>query len=500
MTPPTGAGYYRRIMNDWKYLDTGKDIFNNGSHAIVIGGSMAGLLAARVLVDHFDRVTLIERDRFPESAESRKGVPQGRHAHVLLAKGQEIISQLFPDIVSTLRENGATPFDLASDTHWHHFGGFKDRTPSGVIGISMSRPLLETIIRRRVLNLKNLTAIEECGVEGLVATDNRARITGVKIRRRAAGAACETLTADLIVDATGRGSQSPKWLEGFGYPRPQESAIKIDVGYTSRSYRRKPGDLPGAKVVYALPTPPHEKRFGGLLPIEGNRWLVMLGGWLGDHAPADEQGYLEFARSLPAPDIYHFLRQAEPLTDFATHRFPSNLRRHYEKMARWPDGYLVVGDAMCSFNPVYAQGMTVSALYALTLDTCLKELRRGGFRGLPRRYFRKVVKVIDAPWALTTGEDFRYREVAGAKPAGIDLVNWFVAKAHKAATRNPDVNRAFLHVMNMLRPPTTLFRPSVMLQVIKANLTGQPRIEQAPIAPIIVEKTFNQASKNGNGQ
>lgn len=447
-------------------FDTQKLSPSNGSQAIVMGGSMAGLLAARALTDHFDRVTLIGRDRFPEGAQSRKGVPQGRHVHVLLAKGQEIVAQLFPDIIPALRASGAIAFDQAADTRWHHFGGFKDQRPSGVAGLSMSRPLLESEIRRRVLSLKNLTTIEECDVEGLVAPDDRARITGVGIQRRTAGAARETLTADLIVDATGRGSQSPKWLEALGYKRPEESVIKIEVGYTSRTYRRKPGDLPGAKAIYALPHPPHERRMGGLFPIEGDRWLVTLGGWLGDHAPADEQGFLEFARSLPDPDIAHFLRQAEPLTDFVVHKFPSNLRRHYEKMARWPEGYLVVGDAMCSFNPIYGQGMTVSALAALTLDACLKEWR-GDLSGLPQRYFRKVAKVIDVPWALAAGEDFRYREVAGARPVGIELVNWYVAQAHRAATRDGAVNRAFLQVMNMLEPPTLLFRPGIVLRVLR---------------------------------
>ena len=346
------------------------------SHAIVMGGSIAGLLAARVLTDHFDRVTIVERDRFPESDQSRKGVPQGRHVHVLLAKGQEIISQLFPGIVSALHEKGSIPFDPAADMRWHHFGGFKDRRASGIAALSMSRPLLESEIRRRVLGLKNLTAIEGCDVEAPVASDDRARITGIGIHHRS-GRTRETLHADLIVDATGRGSQSPRWLESLGYTRPQESTIKVDVGYTSRTYRRNPGDLTGAKVVYALPTPPRERRMGGLFPIEGDRWLVTLGGWLGDHAPDDERGFLDFARSLPDPEICNFLTRSVPLTHFVVHKFPSNLRRHYETVPRWPEGYLVVGDAMCSFNPIYGQGMTVSALDALTLDACLKERRSG---------------------------------------------------------------------------------------------------------------------------
>jgi 2-polyprenyl-6-methoxyphenol hydroxylase-like FAD-dependent oxidoreductase len=446
------------------------------SYAIVMGGSIAGLLAARVLTDHFDHVTIVERDRFPESDQSRKGVPQGRHVHVLLAKGQEIISQLFPDIVPALHEKGAIAFDPAADMRWHHFGGFKDRRASGIAALSMSRPLLESEIRRRVLSLKNLTLIEGCDVEAPVASDDRARITGIGIHHRS-GRTRETLQADLIVDATGRGAVSLGWLEELGYGRPQESIIKVEVGYTSRTYRRNPGDLTGAKVVYALPTPPRERRMGGLFPIEGDRWLITLGGWLGDHAPADAQGFLQFARSLPDPTIYSFLTRAEPLTDFVVHKFPSNLRRHYEKMERWPEGYLVVGDAMCSFNPIYGQGMTVSALDALTLDACLKE--RAGARGLARRFLREAAKVIDVPWSLVAGEDFRYCEVEGTRPAGTRLINWYVGKVHRAATHNPAVNRAFLNVMNMLEPPTALFKPNIVLNVFSESLAAQPATEQS---------------------
>jgi 2-polyprenyl-6-methoxyphenol hydroxylase-like FAD-dependent oxidoreductase len=226
---------------------------------------------------------------------------------------------------------------------------------------------------------------------------------------------------------------------------------------------------------------------GGVFTVENDRALVTLGGWLGDHAPADEAGFLEFARSLPDPAIYNFLRQAEPLTDFAVHKFPSNLRRHYETMKHWPEGYLVAGDAMCSFNPIYGQGMTVSALAAQTLDECLKEHQRGGWLGLSQRYFRKVAKLIDVPWALAAGEDFRYPEVEGEKRTGIDLINWYVAKVHQAATRSSAVNHAFLQVMNLLEPPAILFKPSVVLNVIKANLAGLLTAAPTPVRLIRID-------------
>ena len=444
-----------------------------GAHAIVLGASMAGLLAARVLSDHFECVTLIERDRLPDGPDNRKGVPQGRHTHGLLAKGQSILSQLFPDLVPALIESGAVTGELAADAKWYHFGGYKIRFHSGLFGVTMSRAFLEYHVRQRVLALKNIRLIQDCDVKGLIATDLNARIVGVKFQQRAAGSIEEALTADLVVDATGRGSASPKWLESLGYPRPEETAIKIDVGYTSRIYRRAPGDVKGAQFLLTYPTPPREKRMGVMFPIEGDRWSMLLGGWHGDHAPTDEQGFLTFARSLPTPDIYNVIKRAEPLSDVFVHKFPSNLRRRYEKMARVPEGYIVLGDALCSVNPVYGQGMTISALDAITLDQSLKDQRqqRGDLRGLSRRFFKDVSKVIDMPWMLTAGEDFRYPETTGPKAPGTDLINAYVAKVHAAVQRDPVVYYAFIEVMNLIQPPTLMFNPKIAWRVLRAART-----------------------------
>lgn len=368
----------------------------HASHAVVVGGSMAGLLAARVLTDHFAKVTLIERDRFPDSVENRRGVPQGPHAHGLLAEGKKIMSRLFPDLAATLIEGGSVMVDLGAEMRWHHFGGYKVQFQSGLVGLSQSRPFLEWHVRRRVLALENLECLLECDARELVASSDHTRITGVKIQRRSTRGD-ERLDAHLVVDAMGRGSPSPKWIEWLGYPKPEETVIKIGVGYASRIYRRRPGDLQGDKLLIAFPTPPRETRMGALFPIEGDRWLLTLGGWVGDHPPADEEGFLEFARSLPAPDIYDFITRAEPLTGIVPYKFPSNLRRRYEDMVRLPEGYIVLGDALCSLNPIYAQGMTVSALEAAMLDQCLREQwrRRGDLIGFPRRFFRRVAKVVD---------------------------------------------------------------------------------------------------------
>lgn len=447
----------------------------SGMHAVVMGGSIAGLLAARVLTDHFDKVTLIERDRFPDGAEARKGVPQGRHTHGLLTKGQSILSQLFPDLVSALIEGGATTVEAGADLRWHHFGGYKTHFQSDLYGLSMSRSFLDWHIRQRVLALNNLECIQECDIKELVASSDHTRVTGVKIQRRTGGDGEQVLTADLVVDATGRGSQVPRWIESLGYARPEETIIKVDVGYATRVYRRKPGDVSGAKLLLVYPTPPREKRMGVLFPIEGDRWTTTLAGWLGDHAPTDEQGFMEYARSLPAPDIYNVIKHLEPLTDIVIYKYPANLRRRYEKMARFPEGLIVLGDALCSFNPIYGQGMTASALDAATLDECLKEQRgkRGDLLGFSRRFFKKASKVIDVPWMFAAGADLYYPEAEGVKAPGTDFLNGYVAKIHQAVTRDPVVSLAFARVMNLMDPPTSLFSPRIVMRVLMGGLNGQ---------------------------
>ena len=450
--------------------------------AIVIGSSMAGLLAARILADHFARVTIVERDTLPEGTEPRKGVPQGKHAHGLLSGGQRVLEKLFPGLVDDLVAEGATTVDVIADARWHQPGGYRPRFASGLMGISMSRPLLEGGIRRRVLALPNVELIDGCDVSGLIANPGRERVTGITLRRRGAGAHDETLAAELVVDAGGRGSRAPSWLEELGYERPEEEKITIGVGYTTRLYRRRPGDLPDGKLVVGQPTPPHETRIGVLLPIEGDLWIATLCGWLGDHAPTDDEGFLDFARSLPAPDIYDVIKQAEPVGGYMVHKFPANLRRRYERLSRVPEGYVVVGDALCSFNPVYGQGMTTAALGVMELAGCLDEAR-AGLRDLPRRFYRRAAKVIDTPWQMAAGADFAYPSVTGKKAPGTDLMNRYIGLVIRAATQDQLVCRTLVEVTHLLAPPSALFAPRVVLGTLRAALR-RPRREKVllPVA------------------
>lgn len=453
----------------------------DGSHAIILGASMAGLLTARVLSDHFDRVTLVERDAVHPEPESRKGQPQTRHLHGLLAAGLDIMTRYYPDLPDALVAGGALVQDMAEMMQWYTYGGYRQRFTLGRKAAVMSRPFLESLIRQRTRARPNITLTDNCAVKELTTTADHARVTGVLVEQRGGETSDRTLIADLVVDCTGRGSRTPQWLTELGFDAPAESEVKVNVGYATRLYHRDPADPRSKEWILLTPEAPKETRFGGMFPIEGERWIVSLGGWMGDHAPTDESGFLEYARNLPAPDIYNLMNRSEPLSDIIPHKFSSSLRRHYEKLARFPESYLALGDAIGSFNPTYGQGMTSAAMQAAALDQLLTE-RGDNLAGLAPAFFKRAARIVDIPWQLAVGEDFRFPETTGPKPAGTDFINRYVAQVHRATRFDAEVCRAFLYVMNLLKPPSSLMTPGMMLRVWQAN-RSRPRQGQAA-APV----------------
>ena len=437
----------------------------SGREAIVVGASMGGLLAARVLADHYERVTLLERDIFPPPGENRKGVPQGKHAHALLVRGLDIIEGYFPGLTAKLAAQGASCGDVSQNVRWFNHGGYHLPCVSGFNGLAVTRPTLEAEVRARLLALPNVRTVEGCDVLGLLATPDSGRVIGVHLLRRRAGSAGETMAADLVVDASGRGSRSPAWLEALGYDRPEEEVVRVDLAYSSCQYRRRPDHIPGINAIVVAATPPN-RRSGVLVAQEGNRWMVSVGGYLGHHPPTDQQGLIEYIRGLPVPEIYEVIKDAEPLCDPIPYKIPSNLRRRYEKLSRFPEGYLVVGDALCSFNPIYAQGMTVAALESVALAGCLAQ----GGENLARRFFKQASQVIDIPWSTAVGNDLRFPEVEGTRSRLSRFINWYVDRLHIAAGRDPVVSVAFLKMVNMLEPPPSLLHPRLVWRVVRGNL------------------------------
>lgn len=438
-------------------------------HAVVLGGSMAGLMAVRVLSDHFAHVTLVERDPLPDENRPRKGVPQGRHVHGLLATGLTLLDDYFPGLRGALTSDGATIGDMAERFRWFQNGAYKVRFNSGMEGAFMSRPLLEQHVRRRVRALPNVTMRDATDVESLRWNANRTRVTGVVLRMGASDAPFP-VEADLVIDATGRGSRTPAWLEQAGFERAPERTVRIDIGYATRLYRRCPDDLADADAIMISPTPPANRRIGVLFPLEGDRWICMLGGWHGDHAPTDTDGYLRFAADLGAPDIHRIIEHAEPISDISTHRFPASLRRYYERVRRFPEGLLIIGDAVSSFNPTYGQGMTSAVLQAAALDRRLRGRGSRSLDGLWRLYFRDVARVVSIPWDVVSGEDFRFRETTGARPPLVHLINRYVGQVQKASATDPVVFAAFLQVMNLQKAPPSVFAPRVVWRVVRAGI------------------------------
>ena len=449
----------------------------SGSHAVVVGGSMAGLMAARILSEHFERVTIVERDRFPEGAENRKGAPHARHAHALLPRGFMIMARLFPGIAEELVSDGAITSDVPAESLRYQSGGYRVRFAIGRKSLLMSRPFLEMHIRRRVRALANVVVLDEHAVTGLRSGEDGKRISGVAVKGRAPSASERRLDADLVVDASGRGSRAAAWLSEMGYERPEEERIEIGVGYTTRIYRSRPDDLSGVKFVIIEPTPGRERSIGAMFRMEGDRWIVTLGGWLGECAPTDEAGFVEFAKNLPAPDIHEVIKDAEPIGEAVRYNFPANLRRRYERLRRLPEGYLVTGDALCSFNPIYGQGMSVAALEAETLEACLA----GGLEDLPRRFYGRVSKVVDTPWKLAARADFTHPGVEGNKALSTGIVNWYVGHVRRAISRDEEVCRVFTMVTGLLAPPSALFRPRIALRVFRQMLVRDAQSTTPPV-------------------
>lgn len=440
-------------------------------HAVVMGASIAGLLAARVLSEHFEMVTLIDRDELPEGTAHRRGVPQDQHLHVLLVKGEQILTQLFPDMVQDLQQLGVSRLDLPGDVYWFQGGGYKRREPSGVSILCLSRPCIEGYIRQRVRRITNVVCRSGVEIRSLTSNLDNTCVTGIQIQKRGS-AQLTSLTADLVVDATGRRSQSPHWLNALGYSPPTTSVVPVDVSYTTRIYQHDATLLPDAKGIFTLPAAPQGKRSGGLFPVEGDRWIVTLIGWLGDCAPTDTAGFLDYAQSLPNSDIYTVIRQAQPLTESVVHKFPANRRHHYERLTHFPQGYIVLGDALCSPNPIYGQGMTMSALAAQALDRCLQTTPSAS-PYFAQRFFRAAARAIDNPWRLSVSEDFRFPGVTGPKPFGTNLINRYISQLHRTTVWDAQSTRAFFAVLTLTQAPLTLCHPQILWRVFWTGLNRQ---------------------------
>ncbi|HEX6314705.1 MAG TPA: hypothetical protein VFZ73_07595 [Gemmatimonadaceae bacterium] len=438
------------------------------NRAVVLGGSMAGLLAARALAEAYTEVVLLDRDDLEAASGHRRGVPQARHIHALLARGQQVLEELFPGLTAELAARGVPVGDMLGDVRQCFSGQRLQRMATGLAAVSASRPCLESAVRARVRALPGVVFTPPCDVLGLVSSPDRRRVTGVRLLRRKDGSAEEALDTDLVVDAMGRGSRTPVWLEALGYERPAEERVMTDVSYATRRYRLATDALSGDLACIQGPTPAHP-RGGALARLEAGQWILTLMGLLGDHPPTGSEGFLSFARSLRYPDIHEAIRDAEPLDEAVAYRFPASVRRRYERLARFPDGLVALGDSVCSFNPIYGQGMTVAALQALALRHHLERHPTPQ----PRRFLRELARVLDVPWDMAAGADLVFPGVTGRRTRKLRLASAYIARVHAAAARDPQLAAAFVRVSGLVDPPDALLRPRVAVRVLRHSVRAR---------------------------
>jgi 2-polyprenyl-6-methoxyphenol hydroxylase-like FAD-dependent oxidoreductase len=348
-----------------------------------------------------------------------------------------------------------------------------------------SRPLLEAAVRERVRARANVEVLDGCAFVGLVVNAARDRVTAVRVVRHGATAE-QVLTADLVVDATGRGSTTPTRLAEIGYDRPAQDEVVIDLRYASRLIRLEPGAVPEQLTLIG---PTAERPRGmGLFACENDTWLFTVSGYAGHHPAANYQSMVDFATQFAPPHMVAALRHAERLADVSTFRFRANLRRRYDRMRHFPHGLLVVGDAMCSFNPIYGQGMSVAAKQAIALRACL----RRGDRHLARRFFRSAAKPIDTAWRMAIGSDLTLPQVQGPRRLTVRLINAYIHRLLVAAEHDPIIATRFLRVSTFLDKPPRLMTPPIIARVISGNRrvhrptpTTQPEITRVPTTTLL---------------
>jgi 2-polyprenyl-6-methoxyphenol hydroxylase-like FAD-dependent oxidoreductase len=437
-----------------------------GRQAVVVGAGMGGLSAARVLADFFEHVVVLERDTLPLDASHRIGIPQGRHAHALLAGGQQALADLFPGFEQDLAGAGAVPVAPGLDLRFER-PGF-DPPPTRDLGLvvrAMSRPLIELTVRQRVKQYTNILIREHCRVQSLVATPDGGTVSALRFENNEGRS--ETLSADLIVDASGRGNLVNGILETVGRPHPEETAIGVDITYTTAVFA-VPDDAPTDWKAVATHDPPTK---GGLaavmLPLERDRWIVTLVGRHGEKPPGDHDGFLDYAQRLRTPTIYNTIKKAEQLGEVARFGFPASFRRHFDRLAEFPRGLLPFGDSICRFNPVYGQGMSVAAQEARLLHELLERhtAELDPLAGLARVFFAESASLIETPWALAATPDLAHPKTVGQRPEDLQQSLDFTEALFRLAAEDPAVHKLLFEVVHLLKPRSVLSDPDLVERV-----------------------------------
>ncbi len=451
-----------------------------GKLAVVIGGSIAGLMAARVAAEHFEEVTVIERDALPATPAPRRAVPQGAHAHSLLLAGEQILSRLYPGFTTSLRAAGAVPvragrdvlYQLPAGPAYSPGGSMRQPRDLGFDVYSASRELIEHCVRSHTQQIPRVR-FEMAAVTGL----SRQRRDRIALRCQRGDSTC-TVAADLVVDASGRGTQSTRWLQEAGWPAVEQTQLGIDIAYASARFRLTPGHAPSvSQILYRGPVP-QTRRTGLLARIEHDQWLVTLVGRLGEVPPADPAGFLAFASGLPTPALHELLSTGERISEIQTYRVPVSLRRHYERLPALPTNWLAVGDAICSFNPLYGQGMSVAALQVQALQELLQARAASNparaLQGLVPEYFQHASRAIDGAWALAARQDLAFPETRGVRPPDLAERARYGAALEAMIPEDPQLHRLLADVFNLTCPVSVLDTPALRERGLQRMAATQP--------------------------
>ncbi|WP_338018008.1 NAD(P)/FAD-dependent oxidoreductase [Streptomyces taklimakanensis] len=459
-------------------------------HAVVLGGGLAGTLAAAALARHLDTVTIVERDVMPEGPGPRRGVPQARHSHLLWSGGARAVEELLPGTTEALLAAGARRVELPDGLVLLTAHGWLPRWSGSQFMVACSRDLLDFTVRRRVLRVPGVELREGVRAVGPVGTAER--ITGVRVRDERTG---ETfvLEADLVVDASGRASRADRWLTGLGLPPVREETVDSGLAYATRIFRAPATageDFP-VITIQADPRDGEPGRGAVLLPIEGDRWLVTISGTRGGEPPTEEGEFVEFARNLRSPVVAELIDGAEPLTPIHGSHSTANRRRYFERLRVWPDGFVVLGDAVAAYNPVYGQGMSVLAQGAVAIG---RIVGRHGLRpGTARRAQRAVARPVNGAWMTAVGQDVQFPDVVGPRPSAVDrLLVRYVDRLVRTAASRPTAAEAFLEAFSLSGPMTRMVGPKALL----ATLLGPTG--PAPAAPTLTADEYARARGTGS--
>lgn len=436
--------------------------------AIVIGASISGLLAAKVLSEHYDDVVLVERDRQNESISPRKGVPQGQHGHLLWSGGMDIIHRYFPDLKDELHTRGGVVYDNSKGMRWFHHGVWKARVDSGLKIHAQTRPLLEHCIRERVVALDNVRYLDGHSLHSVLHDAQANRVTGAVLNDSRAKDCPKTIDSELVIDCSGRTGSVMHSLTENGLAAPPVDTVGVDIGYATRIYQPPQEELRDWKSMVIYPKAPNSYLWGVIFPIENDNWMVTLVGVHGHYLKSDDPAdFLDFARKLDRPELHGLISRATPLTPVKRLRFSGTQRRRVENWKAAPAGLVALGDSVCSLNPLYGQGITVCAQQAAVLDQCLNDFRDKALdASFVLDYFDRVSSVVDTAWLLATSSDFLYPETTGKRPVLSPIIGWYISRLLRLSSSSPTVLLRFLEVLHFTRPLPSLLAPSVLVRVL----------------------------------